>query len=59
MSYLVEIMERSSTMGELFSFLWQRKLWWLLPLVIFLMLIGILFALAQILLLRPGCIRSN
>jgi hypothetical protein len=47
MSYLVKITQRSSTMGELFSFLWQRKLWWLLPLVIFLMLIGILFALAQ------------
>jgi hypothetical protein len=47
MSYLVKITQRSSTMGELFSFLWQRKLWWLLPLVVFLMLMGILFALAQ------------
>jgi hypothetical protein len=47
MSYLVKITQRSSTMGELFAFLWQRKLWWLLPLVVFLMLMGILFALAQ------------
>ena len=47
MSYLAKMTQRSSTVGELFSFLWQRKLWWLLPLVVFLMLMGILFALAQ------------
>jgi hypothetical protein len=47
MSYLAKMTQRTSTIGELFSFLWQRKLWWLLPLVVFLMLMGILFALAQ------------
>jgi len=25
--------QRSNTLGELFQFLWKRKLWWLIPLV--------------------------
>ncbi|WP_420645809.1 DUF5989 family protein [Candidatus Leptofilum sp.] len=28
--------------GELFGFLWARKLWWLLPMVVVLMLFGLL-----------------
>lgn len=28
--------------GELFSYLWRRKLWWLIPMVSVLMLFGIL-----------------
>ncbi len=28
--------------GELFGFLWKRKLWWLLPPVILLMVLGLL-----------------
>ena len=47
MSILVKLTQRSSTIGEVFTFLWQRKLWWLLPLAVLLLLIGILFALAQ------------
>lgn len=32
--------------GELLAFLWQRKLWWLIPLVAVLVLFGILLIFA-------------
>ena len=28
--------------GELFSFLWKRKLWWLIPMVVTLLVFGLL-----------------
>ena len=28
--------------GEILAFLWQRKLWWLIPMVVMLLLIGFL-----------------
>jgi len=28
--------------GELFSFLWQRRLWWLIPMVVMLVIFGLL-----------------
>jgi hypothetical protein len=37
---------RMGIIGELFGFLWRRKLWWMLPLVAMLMVLGVLFALA-------------
>ncbi len=33
--------------GELFSFLWKRKLWWLLPMIAMLLVFGILLVFAQ------------
>ena len=36
-----------STVRELFTFLWKRKLWWLIPLVVSLLLIGGLLILGQ------------
>jgi hypothetical protein len=53
MSFLVKLTQRSSTVGEVFTFLWQRKLWWLLPLAVMLFLIGILFAVAQLSAVAP------
>jgi beta-lactamase regulating signal transducer with metallopeptidase domain len=38
----------SAIVGEVFSFLWQQKLWWLIPLAVLIFLIGILFAIAQV-----------
>jgi drug/metabolite transporter superfamily protein YnfA len=32
---------------EFLSFLWQRKLWWMIPMVVFLVLFGILLIFTQ------------
>jgi hypothetical protein len=39
--------ERASIMGELVAFLWERKLWWMIPMVVVLVLFGTLMVLAQ------------
>jgi len=33
--------------GELLGFLWQRKLWWLIPLVVVILILGLLAVFAQ------------
>jgi hypothetical protein len=33
--------------GELLGFLWQRKLWWLVPMIIVLLAFGLLLAFAS------------
>jgi hypothetical protein len=33
--------------GELLGFLWQRKLWWLIPMIIVLLLFGLLLIFAS------------
>jgi hypothetical protein len=38
---------RVGIMGELLGFLWERKLWWLMPMVSVLLLLGILLIFAQ------------
>lgn len=38
---------RLGIMGELFAFLWEQKLWWLMPMVSVLLLLGILMIFAQ------------
>lgn len=38
---------RASTLGELFRFFWQRKLWWMIPLLSLMLLVMILVMLAQ------------
>jgi hypothetical protein len=30
--------------GELIAFLWQRKMWWMIPMVVVLVLFGLLIA---------------
>jgi len=34
-------------LGELLSFLWQRKLWWLSPMMLVIVLFGVLLIFAQ------------
>ena len=34
--------EKISSLKELFSFFWKRKLWWLIPMFIVLFIMGIL-----------------
>lgn len=36
-----------STIRELFSFLWQRKLWWMMPMIILLMAFAVLIVLGS------------
>ena len=38
---------RLGIVGELFAFLWARKLWWLMPMITVLLLFGILLVFAQ------------
>ena len=47
MKWMRRITARASVVGELFRFLWQRRLWWVMPLVGMLLLFGILLLFAQ------------
>lgn len=38
---------RLAIAGELLSFLWQQKLWWLIPMVVVLLAFGALLVTAQ------------
>ncbi len=38
---------RMGIVGELFVFLWQRKLWWLIPMIVVIVLFGVLLVFAQ------------
>jgi hypothetical protein len=35
----------SGVVGDLFSFLWKRKLWWLIPIILVMLIFGFLIAL--------------
>ncbi|MGD0945912.1 MAG: DUF5989 family protein [Candidatus Binatia bacterium] len=39
--------QRLGIAGELMAFLWQRKLWWLIPMVLVLLVFGGLMVTAQ------------
>lgn len=47
MEIINKMKSRLGIMGELLTFLWERKLWWMIPLVLVLFLFGILITLAQ------------
>lgn len=38
---------RAGVLKELVGFLWERKLWWLIPLVVLLVTFGLLMVFAQ------------
>lgn len=42
MSVIKEISGKFYIAGELFSFMWRRKLWWMFPMVFILVMFGIL-----------------
>lgn len=42
-----QISTRSSIAGELFQFMWKEKLWWMIPFVALLLIIGVLILFAQ------------
>lgn len=47
MKRLDEFLRRGSTIQELLRFLWTEKLWWLVPMVVVLLLVGGLLVFAQ------------
>lgn len=47
MRFLRIATRRLGIAGELLSFLWSSKRWWVLPMIIVLLLFGVLFVLAQ------------
>ena len=47
MKWFGTILTRLGTVGELLQFLWERKLWWLYPMILVLLLFGLLMVFAQ------------
>ncbi|HUT16278.1 MAG TPA: DUF5989 family protein [Anaerolineae bacterium] len=47
MKILKSIGSRLGVVGEMFAFLWKRKLWWLMPMVVILVVFGLLMVFAQ------------
>jgi drug/metabolite transporter superfamily protein YnfA len=41
------VASRVAISGELIAFLWGRKLWWLVPMVVMLLLFGLLMVFAE------------
>ncbi len=41
------MLTNSGVVGEVLSFLWQRKLWWMIPMVTVLLLFGLLLVFAS------------
>lgn len=46
-SFIRSMTSNVGVVGELLSFLWQRKLWWLIPMVTVLLLFGLLLIFAS------------
>jgi hypothetical protein len=44
--FIEGMLTNMGVVGEVLSFLWQRKLWWLIPLVTALLLFGLLLVFA-------------
>jgi hypothetical protein len=47
MGFLQTTGRRFGIAGELFSFFWTNKRWWMVPILVTLFLFGVLLALAQ------------
>jgi drug/metabolite transporter superfamily protein YnfA len=47
MKVLQKTINKLGIFGELLSFLWKRKLWWLIPMMIVLVLFGLLLVFTQ------------
>lgn len=47
MQILKGIVTRSSILGELLSFFWSNKWWWLTPVLVGLVMLGVLIIFAQ------------
>jgi hypothetical protein len=47
MGFLQNTGQRFGIAGELFSFFWSNKRWWMVPILVTLFLFGVLLVLAQ------------
>ncbi len=47
MHWVKRLCNRWSIAGELFQFLWRERLWWMIPMVTVLLLLGALMLFAQ------------
>ncbi|HEV8712795.1 MAG TPA: DUF5989 family protein [Candidatus Binatia bacterium] len=47
MSWKTRMSDRIGIFAEFVAFLWERKLWWMIPMVVVLVLCGALLILAQ------------
>ena len=47
MSYFKRVFARLGILGELLQFFWERKLWWLMPMILTLLLLGLLIVFTQ------------
>jgi len=47
MSYFKRVTSKLGIMGELLEFFWARKLWWMIPMVLMLLLFGLLIVFTQ------------
>jgi hypothetical protein len=43
-----EFLTRLGIIGELLRFLWQRKLWWIIPMIVVLVLFTVLLVFAEV-----------
>ena len=48
MKVLKNVIGGADTIGELLQFLWERKLWWMIPLVGMLLLVAVLLLVGQV-----------
>jgi hypothetical protein len=48
MRILKNVVGGADTIGELLQFLWQRKLWWMIPLVATLLLVAVLLLVGEV-----------
>ncbi len=47
MGYLQRVIAKLGIMGELLKFFWVRKLWWMIPMILVLMVFGLLIVFTQ------------
>ena len=47
MPYLKRVSNRLDIMRELLQFFWERKLWWMIPLVVVILLLGLVIVFTQ------------
>lgn len=47
MGFFKRMFNRAGILGELMAFLWAKKMWWLIPMVTVLILVGLVLIFAE------------